>query len=160
MLSVKTPNPQIRTLYKQESSWRIVPICVGLCRCRVCTAGCGGRRSFHLVGAAVQFEIEGLKIWPVVRLGAPTFQHDGVEGVGTFGRSRHPVPVGNLLVRFLVAEGWGRAEDGGQKWWTFILTWRQTWRLSMYSGTSLSCDGGNFKNYMYETNVTRRPVVI
>lgn len=62
------------------------------------------KTSLQLVGAAVQLDLEGLEVRPVVRLGAPTLQHDLVEEVGTFGRSWHPVTVGNLVEHFLVAE--------------------------------------------------------
>lgn len=70
--------------------------------------------SLPLVGAVLQLLLEGLEVWPVGWLGAPTSQHDFVEKLGTFGRSWQPVPVGHLLVHFLVAKGWW-SEAGGER---------------------------------------------
>lgn len=70
---------------------------------RVCTAGSQGH-SLQLIGAAVQLNLEGLEVWPVGWLGTPTFQHDLVEKVWTFGWSWQPVSIGNLLVNLLVAK--------------------------------------------------------
>lgn len=71
------------------------------------------KASLQLVGAAVQLDLEGLEVRPVVRLGAPTLQHDLVEEVGTFGRSWHPVTFSNLLEHFLVAESCGEQVERG-----------------------------------------------
>lgn len=71
--------------------------------------------SLHLVGAAVQLDLEGLEMRPVGRLGAPTLQHGAIEKVGTFGRSWHPVAFGHLLVHFLIAEGWGAEMERERK---------------------------------------------
>lgn len=49
--------------------------------------------SLQLVEAAVQFGFDGLEVRPVIRLEAPTLQHDFIEQVGAVGRRRHPVAV-------------------------------------------------------------------
>lgn len=57
--------------------------------------------------------LEGPEVRPLFRLGAPTLQHDLVQEVGAFGRSRHPVTFDDLLVRLLVVQGWGGVGRGG-----------------------------------------------
>lgn len=63
-----------------------------------------GGWSLQLI-AAIQFNLEGLEVGPVIWLSAPTLKHDFVEKVRTFGWYGHSISTGNLPVDLLIAKG-------------------------------------------------------
>lgn len=61
--------------------------------------------SLQLEGAAVQLPLDSLKVRPILRPSAPAFEHDLVQKVRTFGRSRHPVALDDPFIGLLVGHG-------------------------------------------------------